>query len=249
MKKSIFKNKVLSGQAAAVSGAEKINEAIRQTGQARIIVATGSSQFEMLRVLVKSDVDWSKVTVFHLDEYIGLGDLHPASFRLYLKKRFENELPTALNKMYYLDPSDGSQELCENLGKIIKEQSIDVAFVGIGENGHLAFNDPPADFHTEEAYTVVELDKECRQQQVNEGWFPSLEDVPQQAISMTIKQIMKSKSIICTVPGERKAKAVQVCTEGEITPLAPASILQKHQSVEIFLDEQSASLLSRELEV
>lgn len=246
MKITVSINEEENGKQAAESGIAAIKNIIAQKGEARIIIATGASQFEMFKVLVKSDIDWSKVTVFHLDEYVGINESHPASFRKYLKERFEDQLPKALEAIYYLDPAT---DCISEVGSKISEKPIDVAFVGIGENGHLAFNDPPADFDIETPYLIVDLDEGCRQQQVNEGWFPSLEAVPKQAISMSVKQIMKSLNIICTVPGERKANAVQACIEGEVSNLAPSSILQQHSNCSIFLDENSAGLLKKGVKV
>ena len=228
------------GVKAAIYGAKIINEAIRKNGKANIIVATGASQFEMLNELVKQNIKWSKVTAFHLDEYIGVSNEHPASFQKYLKERFVNIVSPS--EFHYVSGEGDSQEECHRLGDLLKNYPIDVAFVGIGENGHLAFNDPPADFETEEAYLVVDLDKKCRLQQMGEGWFKSLDEVPKQAISMSIKQIMKSDSIICCVPDARKAEAVKSSLEGKISPMVPASILQKHKATAIFLDKDSASL-------
>jgi glucosamine-6-phosphate deaminase len=241
---SIYPNPVELGQKAGISGAELIRKAIQNQGFANIILATGTSQFETQKALLADkDIDWSKVTVFHLDEYIGLPITHPASFRKYLLERFFNHVPQL--KAYYLIDGENDPEIeCERLSTLIQNQPIDVAFVGIGENGHLAFNDPPADFDTDKPYLVVELDHACRMQQFGEGWFPSLEAVPTQAISMSIRQIMKSKSIICSVPDLRKAQAVKDCLEGEITNLHPASILQSHLDCQIFLDQPASSLLS-----
>ena len=209
-------------------------------------MATGASQFEMLEALTKEDgIDWSKVTVFHLDEYIGLSMDHPASFRKYLKERFEDKLPERVRAFHYVDAEVDPEAECERVGALIAQSPIDVAFVGIGENGHLAFNDPPADFETEVPYLVVDLDEACRQQQFGEGWFPSLEAVPEKAISMSVRQIMKSSSIICTVPEERKSEAVKNAVEGEVSPLVPASILQGHDDCLMFLDGPAASLLRR----
>lgn len=229
------------GKKAAITGAGLIRKAIQANGAANIIVATGASQFEMLNELIKQDVDWTKVTGFHLDEYIGVSEKHPASFRKYLKERFVEKI--SLKEFNYVSGETDPYAECQRLGEIIGKHPIDVAFVGIGENGHLAFNDPPADFETEEAYLVVDLDEACRKQQMGEGWFPTLEDVPKQAISMSIKQIMKSKSIICSVPDKRKAKAVKGSVEEKVTPLIPASILQQHKETQIYLDKDSASLL------
>jgi glucosamine-6-phosphate deaminase len=230
------------GQSAGQKAAAIINEAIKEKGQAHVILATGTSQFETLNQLLKEQIDWSKVTVFHLDEYIDLSESHPASFRKYLKERFLNKIES-VGAVYLINGENDPEEECTKLGDVISLHPIDVALVGIGENGHLAFNDPPADFDTEEPYLVVNLDRACRLQQMNEGWFGSLEDVPQQAISMSIQQIMKSHHIICSIPDERKAQAVKNCLENEVSPLFPASILQEHPSCELYLDRASASLL------
>ncbi len=229
------------GEKAATTGAGLIRIAIQRNGAANIIVATGVSQFEMLNELIKQDVDWSRVTAFHLDEYIGISEKHPASFRKYLKERFVDKI--FLRKFYYIDGETDPHNECRHVGEIISKHPIDVAFVGIGENGHLAFNDPPADFETEEPYLVVYLDEKCRRQQLGEGWFPTFDDVPEQAISMSVKQIMKSKTIICCVPDVRKADAVKGSLEGTVTPIVPASVLQQHEAVWIYLDKESSSLL------
>jgi len=229
------------GKLAAEKGAELIRKAIQKNGKANIIVATGASQFEMLSELVKEDIDWSVVTGFHLDEYIGIELSHTASFRKYLKERFVDLVP--IKEFNYVDGSTDATKECQRLGEIISRHPIDVAFVGIGENGHLAFNDPPADFETEEPYIVVNLDDDCRRQQLGEGWFPTFDDVPKQAISMSIRQIMKSENIICSVPDERKAVAVKNTLKGEISPMIPASVLQQHEAAWLFLDRPAASLL------
>jgi len=226
---------------AAKKGAELLRAAIKARGEANIIVPAGASQFEMIAALVKEDLNWSVVTAFHLDEYIGLPVTHPASFRKYLKERFADKvMPRAFN---YVNGEIDPEGECKRLGKLISKYSIDVAFVGIGENAHLAFNDPPADFDTDEAYIVVNLDEACRKQQLGEGWFPTFDDVPKQAISMSIKQIMKTKSIICTVPDLRKADAVKKAVKGPVTNMAPSSIMQKHAATWLYLDKESASLL------
>lgn len=241
----VFDSKQEMGAAAAACGAERIRQVIADRGQANMIVATGASQFEMLAALAaEPEIAWNKVTAFHLDEYVGLPLDHPASFRLYLWRRFISQLPQPLNQFHYLDGEGECGAECRRVGEIIKRHPIDVAFVGIGENGHLAFNDPPADFETEEPYLVVDLDDACRNQQLGEGWFPTFDDVPKQAISMSVKQILKSDLIVCTVPDERKAKAVRGSVEGEISVDVPASILQSHDAVELFLDRPAASLLS-----
>lgn len=232
------------GKRSGLKAAECIKKAIAQKGEANVILATGASQFETLNQLISdSSIDWSKVVMFHLDEYIDLPETSPASFRKYLKERFLDKVPPL--KAYYLinGETDPLQE-CERLNKIIKQHPIDVALVGIGENGHLAFNDPPADFDTANPYIIVNLDEPCRAQQFNEGWFKTIDDVPKQAISMSIKQIMLSKHIICSVPDKRKAQAVKNCLQGEISNRFPSSILQSHEDCICYLDNQSASLLN-----
>lgn len=244
MNRSICQNPEELGKLAGNQGANLIREAIQKQGYANIILATGTSQFETLKqLLAEEHLDWSKVTVFHLDEYLGLPITHPASFRKYLMERFFNHLPQ-LKAYHLINGEVNPEEECKRLGELISKHPIDVAFVGIGENGHLAFNDPPADFETEKPYIVVDLDHACRMQQLGEGWFPSLEAVPQQAISMSIRQIMKSKAIICSVPDTRKALAIKNCLEGPITPDHPASILQSHPNYQLFLDQGSSSQLS-----
>lgn len=242
MEISISPTKQGLGKKAAKAGAELLRKAIAEKGFANIIVATGASQFEMLEELVKENIDWKVVTAFHLDEYIGIPATHPASFRKYLKERFADLVP--LQAFHYVDGDPGNpEEECMRLGKIIAQHPIDVAFIGIGENSHVAFNDPPADFDTVSPYLIVHLDDACRRQQLGEGWFPTFDDVPQRAISMSIKQIMKSKAIICSVPDERKAWAVNKAVKGPVTNLVPASILQQHPHTLLFLDRKSASLL------
>lgn len=243
MEIKIYKNPQDLGKAAGSEAAHIIRNAMAANGNATIILATGTSQFETLKQLVSEDIDWSKVTLFHLDEYIGLPETHPASFRNYLKERFVSKV-SALNAVHLINGETNAKEECRRLSELISRQSVDVALVGIGENGHLAFNDPPADFETVQPFLVVELDEQCRRQQLGEGWFRSLEEVPRQAISMSIRQIMKSKHIVCSVPDSRKAMAVKDCLEGAVSNLHPASILQQHDSCAVYLDESSASLLS-----
>ncbi|GMQ28631.1 glucosamine-6-phosphate deaminase [Algoriphagus confluentis] len=241
---SISPTPIELGQKAGKTGAELIRKAIKTQGFANIILATGTSQFETLKqLLTEKEIDWSKVTVFHLDEYLGLPITHPASFRKYLVERFFNHVPQ-LKAYHLIDGENEPEKECERLSTLIQNHPIDVAFVGIGENGHLAFNDPPADFEIEKPYLVVNLDHACRMQQLGEGWFPDLEAVPTQAISMSIRQILKSKAIICSVPDLRKAQAISNCLEGEISNLHPASILQSHSDCQIFLDKPASTLLS-----
>ncbi len=231
------------GKAAAERSARILINTIKEKGEAIFVAATGASQFEFLESLTDMpSIDWPKTTMFHLDEYIGIPETHPASFRKYLRERLINKIHPGAVYLINGDTEDPESE-CERLGKIISEKEIDIAFVGIGENGHLAFNDPPADFDTEKPYLAVELNKTSRRQQLDEGWFKSLNKVPRRAISMSIKQIMKSKNIICTVPNNRKAQAVKDCLEGDISPYHPASILREHKRVFLFLDKNSAKLL------
>ena len=234
------------GRRAAAAGAAQIHAAIADRGSANVIVATGASQFEMLGELVKTpNIDWAKVNFFHLDEYVAMPMTHPASFRRYLKERLVDQLPQPPRAFHYLNAEGDAAAECRRLGDLIKQHPIDVAFIGIGENGHLAFNDPPADFQTEKAYIIVDLDDACRRQQFGEGWFPTLDAVPRQAISMSVKQILKSGHIICSVPDARKAEAVKNSVEKSISPNFPATILQQHAKCELFLDRASAALLKK----
>lgn len=245
MKIKIFETKQEMGKAAAEEAARILKSTIKEKGEAVFVAATGASQFEFLENLTSiPSIDWSKTTMFHLDEYVNISETHPASFRKYLKERLIDKVH--LGSVYLIkgDVEDLESE-CRRLNKIISENEIDVVFVGIGENGHLAFNDPPADFNTEKPYFVVELDEACRKQQLGEGWFKNLDEVPRRAISMSIKQIMKSRTIICNVPDSRKAQAVKDCLEKDISPDYPASILRKHKSAFLFLDKDSAKLFER----
>lgn len=242
----IFADKNEGAAEAARIGAAAIRDAISQRGQARIIVATGASQFELLRHLVAAPgIDWSKVTAFHLDEYAGLPITHPASFRAYLRERFLAPLP---EKPTFHEVNGEAADLgaeCARLGALVTQAPIDVCFAGVGENGHLAFNDPPADFTTKDAYLAVNLDEACRRQQFGEGWFPTLDAVPTRAISMSVPQMMESRLLILVAPDERKARPVAAALEGPVTPDVPASMMQRHPDCKLFLDEASASLLTR----
>ncbi len=245
MEISIASDHLKLGQAAGRTAARLIRKAISRKGSANIILATGTSQFETLNQLIKEeDIDWSKVIMFHLDEYIGLPVTHPASFRKYLKERFLSKVPP-LKGAHLINGENNPEAECVWLGDLITQHPIDVALVGIGENGHLAFNDPPADFETEEPYIIVNLDEACRKQQFGEGWFPSIGDVPRQAISMSVNQIIKSEYIICSVPDERKAVAVKNSVEKPVSNLFPATILQTHPACTLFLDKPSAAQLSQ----
>ncbi|CAN7468052.1 glucosamine-6-phosphate deaminase [Bosea sp. LjRoot9] len=241
----IVPDKATLGAQAAALGADAIREALARHGEATIIVATGASQFEVLQHLVAAEgIDWSKVTAFHLDEYVGLSEAHPASFRRYLRERFVAPLGGAVT-FIPVDGENDPQAETQRLNALIAGRRIDVCFAGIGENCHLAFNDPPADFETTEPYIVVTLDEACRRQQFGEGWFESFEAVPQRAISMSVRQIMTSKLIVLSVPDERKAKATRDAVEGPVSPLHPASILQTHPNTVLFLDPPAASLLAK----
>lgn len=231
------------GVEAAKYGALLIRKAIEKKGHAYIILATGTSQFEMLNQLIaEQGIEWNRVSLFHLDEYIALPITHPASFRKYLMDRFIALVPP-LKKVFLIDGEANGELECERLSASIVAHPVDVAFVGIGENGHLAFNDPPADFETDKPYIIVDLDEACRHQQLGEGWFRNMDEVPRKAISMSVKQILKSQNIICSVPDQRKAVAVKNSVEHSVNNLFPATALQQHLNCTLFLDQQSASLL------
>ena len=239
-----FPSKTALAEAAATDTAKAIEAAIAERGEARIIAATGASQFEFLDALTRIEgIPWEKVEMFHLDEYVGVSEMEPASFCKYLRERLIDIV--GIQRYHLLDGTKPTADVIRNVTREIRKAPIDVAFAGIGENGHLAFNDPPADFETEKSYIVVNLDEACRKQQLGEGWFPTLADVPRQAISMTIHQIMDSKQILCVVPDARKASAVKACFEGDVSPMAPASILRRHPNTKVYLDTESASLLSQ----
>ncbi len=239
----VFKDKHLLANAAAEQAARHIRNAMSEKETARIIAATGASQFEFLDALTAApDIEWTRVEMFHLDEYIGLPLSHPASFRSYLLKRLINKV--GITRYHLLDGESDPASVAREVGAKLASAPVDVAFVGIGENGHLAFNDPPADFDTEEPYLIVNLDEACRRQQMGEGWFANLTDVPRTALSMSVRQILKAQEIICIVPDARKALAVAACFEGEISTNAPASILRTHPRTTIYLDKDSASLLT-----
>ena len=239
----VFEDRPSLGKAAAEQASTAIRRALLDRGRARIIVATGTSQLDFLDALTSAqNIDWQRVEMFHLDEYVGLPITHPASFRKYLLERLISK--TGITQHHLLDGDRDPGDAVRRVGEALRSAPVDVAFAGIGENGHLAFNDPPADFQTEDPYLVVTLDEACRRQQVGEGWFADLSEVPRQAISMSVSQILKAKEIIAVVPDTRKAQAVKLCLEGEISPMAPASILRTHPAATLYLDRESASLLS-----
>jgi len=247
MQTKIFNSNSELSLHAAETGKEIIQKAANAKGEVNMVLATGNSQMEILQHLTSyPEIDWSMVNMFHLDEYIGISENHPASFRKYLQERFVNKVGKLKSVHFIQGDHQDPQKECQRLNEIIANRTIDIAFVGVGENGHLAFNDPPADFDTDEPFIIVELDEVCRRQQFKEGWFASMQEVPATAISMSINQIMKAKNIICSVPEKRKAQAVRACFAGPISNQHPASILQNHTSCQVFLDQESSSLLTIE---
>jgi glucosamine-6-phosphate deaminase len=247
MEIEIFKDKMELSEVAASQAAAVLKSTIEEKGSACFVAATGESQMDFLQMLAANNsIDWGKTKMFHLDEYVGISDQHPASFRKYLRERLiEKVHPGEVCLLNGDDPDPASE--ARRLSELILNETIDISFVGVGENGHLAFNDPPADFDTDEPFIVVDLDNKCRQQQVNEGWFRTIPDVPPKAITMSIRQIMNSRNIIAVVPGKRKAEAVRNCfNNAEISPEFPSSILKKHPNAVLYLDTDSASLLEHE---
>ena len=241
---TVLSTKIETSKAAAKAGANTLRQVLSKQPEASIILATGTSQFDMLNALIEeSGIEWWRVTGFHLDEYAGLPITHPASFRKYLWDRFVSRLPYPMKAFHFIEADTSPNLELPRLNRLLSKHKIDIAFIGIGENAHLAFNDPPADFDTEDPYILVELDDQCRQQQLGEGWFATLKEVPEKAISMSIRQIMKSDAIICTVPEKRKANAVYKALKGPVSPTVPASALQRHPNCHLFLDEDSASEL------
>jgi glucosamine-6-phosphate deaminase len=246
MKLVVSADKRAAGHAAAARAREALLAAQAASGVARLVAATGVSQLEMLERLTAagSGIDWTRVELFHLDEYVGLSAAHPASFQRYIRERLVE--PAGITRAHLLDGARPAAEVCARVGEAIRRAPVDLVLLGIGENGHLAFNDPPADFTTEEAFIVVRLDEACRRQQVGEGWFPRLEDVPTSAITMTVRQILAARELVCLAPEARKATAVRAALEGPVTPDLPASALRTHARATLFLDEASAARLSPE---
>ena len=241
MKLSISENSKELGRAAAADVAARLREAIALRGEARIVLSTGASQFDMFEALVEEDVDWSKVDMFHLDEYIALPITHKASFRKYLQERFVDRV--SLRSVNYVDTEGDINNAIAAISEKLTETPVDIGLIGIGENGHIAFNDPPADFGTEACYIVVDLDDNCKRQQVREGWFPTPDDVPKQAVSMTVHRIMMCRSVISVVPHEVKAKAVAATLSTPVCPEVPATMLKMHPDWSLYLDKNSASLI------
>ncbi len=244
----IFRDKGSLSHAAAEQAASAIRHAIAGQGRARIVVATAASQIEFLDALTRaSGIDWTKIEAFHLDEYIGLPITHPGSFRLMLLKQLIQR--TGITNYHLLDgDAKDAAAVARRVGEALAADPVDIAFLGIGENGHIAFNDPPADFKREEPYIIVDLNAACREQQVGEAWFSEISQVPKQALSMSVRQILKARKILAVVPDFRKARAVKACVEGEISPEFPASILRTHPDATIYLDTSSASMLQPELQ-
>ena len=238
MQKYVFETPDLLGQNCAIETSRLLNQAMSENGSARLVMSTGMSQFETIEHLLGQNVDWTKIEMFHLDEYIGVGSKHPASFVKYLRERFADKI--RLKRAYYIDGLADPSKVIEELTAEIAKKPIDVALIGIGENGHIAFNDPPADFGTEESFIIVDLDDDCKAQQVREGWFASAKDVPVSAITMTVHQIMQAKSILSAVPHKQKADAIKAVLQNPVSPMIPATILKTHPNWKLYLDAASA---------
>ena len=240
MKVKIYDTVIQAAADAAAETAQALTEAITDKGSARIVLSTGASQFAYLDALVQQNVDWKQVEMFHLDEYLGLGEEHGASFVRYLKERFVSRVP--LKKTHFICGTADVDETVRVLTAALNESPVDVGIIGIGENAHIAFNDPPADFEDPRAYKVVDLDEKCRMQQVREGWFPNLETVCKQAITMTCRQIMKCKKIISFVPYAVKAAAIRDTLMSDLTPMVPATLLKSHNDFSLYVDADSIAL-------
>lgn len=242
MKITVSQNAEELGKSAAAKIGQVLRDAIGQRGIARIVVSTGASQFTTIEALLKENVDWRKVTLFHLDEYIDLPETHPASFRKYLYERLVRKLP--IGKAVFVDGNQPLSKIIPELTSLLRADTIDIGVIGVGENAHIAFNDPPADFETRAAYFAVNLNHECKMQQVHEKWFEKEEDVPNQAITMTCYQIMQCQCIVSPVPYRAKAKAVRQMLESDIvTRDIPATMLKSHKDFHLYLDKESASLV------
>lgn len=244
MKITLSENAQQLGQRAADLTASLLNEAVAKNGSARLVLSTGASQFETIAALIKKDIDWSKIEVFHLDEYVDLPITHPTSFRKYIKERFGDHV--GAKAIHYVNTEGDIEENIKSLTEEFRSAPIDVALIGIGENAHIAFNDPPADFNNKNAYIIVNLDEKCRNQQLGEGWFKTLDEVPKQAVSMTVFEIMNAKAIISSVPHKVKAQAIKDTLENDLTPYVPATMLKQHQNWNLFIDQNSASMVEIE---
>ncbi|NMA95724.1 MAG: glucosamine-6-phosphate deaminase [Clostridiales bacterium] len=244
MKIRVFETPEELGRNAAEFSADIINKAIEEKGFARIVLSTGASQFDTINSLLEMDIDWGKVEMFHLDEYIGLPETHPASFRKYLKERFTSKIN--LKKAYFVDGEGDIKAHIKELNSNVTKSPIDLGLIGIGENAHVAFNDPPADFETKEPFIIVKLDDVCKNQQVGEGWFDTIDDVPDEAISMSVHQIMQCKTIVSCVPYEVKAEAVKNVLDSDVSPDVPATILKTHADYYLYLDKDSAKLVDED---
>ncbi|NBW96953.1 MAG: glucosamine-6-phosphate deaminase [Planctomycetia bacterium] len=242
MKVHIHTDRSAMGSAAAAEAAACLHAALVARGHATLVVATGTSQLEVLAALAVSDISWQDVDIFHLDEYCGVAADHPASFRRYLRERFHDLLPHRPAAFHWIGADRDPLAECQRLAGLVPAEDFDLVLCGIGENAHLAFNDPPADFEAADPYLVVALDEACRVQQVGEGWFPTIDAVPTQAISMSIRRLMAARTIVCSVPDTRKAAAVRDSVEGPVTPTVPASILQRHPDCRLHLDRTAAAL-------
>ncbi len=242
MKVIVCKDSVQLGQEAAKLVAAEVKRCIAEKGSVRMVFSTGSSQFDTFKALLQEDIDWTKVDMFHLDEYVGLPETHPASFRKYLKERFTNLVP-----LHSANFVDGTPEGIKAISEALTAAPIDIGLIGIGENSHIAFNDPPADFDVEDPYIVVNLNDTCKKQQVGEGWFPTIDDVPKQAVSMSVKQILKCNKIISCVPHKVKANAIKLTIENDTNNLYPATIMKQHKDLTLLVDVNSASLINKEM--
>lgn len=225
------------GASAAKHVAQVLNDCIAEKGHARIVLSTGASQFDTIEALVKENVKWECVEMFHLDEYVGLPITHKASFRKYLQERFVDKV----GKLMSVNFVDGTKEGIEKLTKEIRRAPIDIGLIGIGENAHIAFNDPPADTETKEAYIIVNLDDDCKKQQMGEGWFPTIDDVPKQAVSMSVYQILQCERIVSCVPYAVKANAIEKTLVNDKTNMIPATLMKDHKDFIIYADAESAS--------
>lgn len=242
---SILNDSNEAGKRAAEYSAEIINQAIKEKGIARIVLSTGASQFPFFQNIFNHDIKWEKVEMFHLDEYVGISEQHPASFKKYLKERFVDKVN--LLKAHLIDGQQKPQETIKKLTAELNKAPIDLGLIGIGENAHIAFNDPPADFEDKSSYKIVTLDEKCCMQQIKEGWFKNMDEVYKQAISMTCSQIMKCDVIISLVPYAVKAQALYDTVTSELTPYVPATLLKKHSDFNLYCDKDSASLLPQEI--